>query len=276
MQKERKAFYKPQVILRAVQEKIKKVRDAGERIDYLTFVPDGEPTLDINLEQEIDFLRALDIPVAVITNSSLIWQKGVRKALMKADWVSLKLDTAVENVWRRTDRPHRELNLNWILNGMMEFAGFFDGKLMTETMVLLNVNDRDKDLDPTADFLAGLNPAVAYVAIPTRPPAETWVESSDEKVLVRFYQVLSERIKKVEFLTGYEGDAFISTGNIETDLLAITAVHPMREDAIDSFLKKGGAKWEVVDRLLKNNKLIETVYQGEKFYVQRFRKIDYN
>jgi len=76
-----------------VQDKVEKAREAGEAIDYLTSVPDGESTLDINPGREIELLKALDLPVAVITNASLIWRQDVREGLMSADWVSLKVDS---------------------------------------------------------------------------------------------------------------------------------------------------------------------------------------
>jgi wyosine [tRNA(Phe)-imidazoG37] synthetase (radical SAM superfamily) len=98
MQVERSAFYKPEEILNQVERRIKKVRNVGESIDYLTFVPDGEPTLDINLGVEIELLRQFEIKTAVITNASLIWLQDVRQELAKANWVSLKIDSTCEEI----------------------------------------------------------------------------------------------------------------------------------------------------------------------------------
>jgi wyosine [tRNA(Phe)-imidazoG37] synthetase (radical SAM superfamily) len=74
-------------------------------------VTDGEPTLDANLGREIALLKPLGIPVAVITNGSLIWRKDVRGVLLGADWVSLKVDTVEERVWRQIGHPHGTLKL---------------------------------------------------------------------------------------------------------------------------------------------------------------------
>ena len=87
MQVERKAFYPPEVIFKLVQDKITQVRSQGKSIDYLAFVPDGEPMLDENLGETIGLLKTLDIPVAVISNASLITEKKVRTELSGADWV---------------------------------------------------------------------------------------------------------------------------------------------------------------------------------------------
>jgi len=75
----------------------------------------------------------------------------------------------------------------------------------------------------------------------------------------------------VEYLIGYEGNAFAFTGKVEDDLLSITSVHPMREEAVTEFLKKANAKWDVVEKLLQENELLETEYQGKKFYIRRLR-----
>ena len=72
----------------------------------------------------------------------------------------------------------------------------------------------------------------------------------------------------VELLTGYEGDAFASTGNFTEDILAITAVHPMRKDAVLKLLAKTGQKWSTVQRLLDSGKLREIEYQGNYFYIR--------
>jgi wyosine [tRNA(Phe)-imidazoG37] synthetase (radical SAM superfamily) len=242
---------------------------------YLTFVPDGEPTLDINLGREIELLRPFGIKIAVITNSSLMWREDVREALMQADWVSLKVDAVREDIWRRIDRPHGTLRLASIQDGMLGFAKDYTGDLVTETMLVEGVNDVEEHLGEVADFLARLRPSVAYLAIPTRPPAEKWVRPPAEETINRAYQILSQGVGQVEYLIGYEGNAFAFTGDVEQDLLSITAVHPMREDAVDEFLARAQSKqgaeadWEVVRRLMAQNQLVGVEYGGHWFYLRR-------
>lgn len=269
VQVERQAFYEPMDILHEVRSKVETVRERGEAVDYMTFVPDGEPTLDAELGREIRLVGRLGIPVAVITNSSLIWQLQVREDLMGADWVSLKVDAVEELAWRRVDRPHRSLRLASILDGALAFARSFRGKLVTETMLVAGVNDGEEHLTEVADFLARLQPAVAYLAVPTRPPAEGWVRPPDEGALNRAYQILSAKVGRAEYLIGYEGNAFACTGDAEEDLLSITAVHPMREVAVGTFLARAGLDWSMVHGLLAQGQLIETEYQGRRFYMRR-------
>ena len=277
MQTERDSFYEPGEILQDVLGKVKKAREAGESIDYLTFVPDGEPTLDLNLGREIDLLKPLGIKIAVITNSSLMWHEEVREALMKADWVSLKVDAVREDIWRRIDRPHGTLQLPSIHNGMLEFARAYTGRLVTETMLIEGVNDGEKHLGKVADFLTQLRPGIAYLSIPTRPPAEEWVQQPQEGTINRAYQIISAGVKAdsghpvVEHLIGYEGNAFAFTGNVKQDLLSITSVHPMREDAVAEFLARARADWTAVHQLVAQDQLVEAEYGGHRFYLRRLR-----
>ncbi len=136
MQVERGPFYEPEEIFKSVKNKVKSARKKGESIDYLTFVSDGEPTLDSNLGHEIDQLKTLGIKIAVITNGSLINRDDVRADLLKADWVSLKFDSIWKTDWRKINRPHAELELELILEGMLDFSKIFSGELVTETMLI--------------------------------------------------------------------------------------------------------------------------------------------
>ena len=269
MQVERRAFYDPEEILKEVRDKVERSREAGEAMDYLTFVPDGEPTLDVHLGREIELLKPLGIPIAVITNASLIGRGDVREELMKADWVSLKVDAVREEVWRRINQAHHALRLSSILDGMLEFAKAYNGELVTETMLVKDFNDSDALVGEVAHFLARLRAGHAYLSIPTRPPAEEWVQPPGEEAINRAYQIFSSRVDHVEYLIGYEGNAFAFTGNVEEDLLSITAVHPMREEAVREFLARAAADWAVIQRLIAQGRLIETEYEGRKFYMRR-------
>lgn len=272
MEVERRAFYNLGVILKESKEKVEKARAKGEHVDYITFVPDGEPTLDINLGREAELLKELGIPLAILTNSSLIWREDVREDLIKFDFVSLKLDVVSEQLWRKIDRPHKSLKLDEILDGMLEFGKEFRGKLVTETMLIDGINYGD-EFEEIAEFLKELRPDIAYIAIPTRPPAERWVKPANEKTINEAFQIFAEVLgsDRVEYLIGYEGNAFAFTGNVEEDLLSITSVHPMREDAVKDFLKKANAEWDVVEKLLKERKLIEIEYDGKRFYMRKLR-----
>jgi wyosine [tRNA(Phe)-imidazoG37] synthetase (radical SAM superfamily) len=269
-----RAFRPPREIISAVTRRVEVLRDRGERVDFLTFVPDGEPTLDRHLGEEIDGVRPLGVPIAVISNGSLAWREDVRAALVKADRVSFKVDGVDETTWRQVDRPDSSLRIDVVLDGMLRFAKAYAGELITETMLIRDLNDASDVIDATATFLAGLGPRVAYLAVPTRPPAEPWVRPPREDRLNRAFQRFRERLPRVELLTGFEGTAFGVAGDPIQDLLGITAVHPMREDAALTLLARDGADRSILDRLVSEGRLRPVQYRGHTFYVRRLPNID--
>jgi len=272
MQVDRQCFYDPERIVQEVRDKVEQTQEKGESIDYLTFVPDGEPTLDVNLGRELAGLQDLGIKTAVISNASLVWNEDVREALAKADWVSLKVDAASERVWRQVDRPHGSLQLDAILEGILAFRQAYDGVLATETMLVTERNDSPDAIEDVADFLGRLKPDQAYLAIPTRPPAETWAQPPDEETINQAYQIIREQVDHVEYLIGYEGNAFSFTGDVEEDLLSITAVHPMREDAVRAFLERAEGDWKVVRRLVNEGQLVEVPHGEHRFYLRKLKR----
>ncbi|MFO8163295.1 MAG: radical SAM protein [Desulfatiglandales bacterium] len=269
LQSERQAFYETDDLAREIKEKVNEVKKRDAKIDYLTFVPDGEPTLDSNLGRIIEVIRPFHIKIAVITNASLITRKDVREELQKADLVSLKLDAATKKTWLRIDRPHKSLDLKVILDSMIEFAEGFQGEIITETMLLKGMNDSYKEIKKIADFLTLLKPAKSYISIPTRPTTVKGVLSASDEALNIAYQVFKENVANVEYIIGYEGNEFGFSGNVEEDLLDITSVHPMREEAVREYLKKAHTDWHVITDLIKKGSLKEVEYQEHKFYMRK-------
>ena len=262
----RQAFYPSE---RVVGEILRALREAGERVDYITFVPSGEPTLDINLGLTAKLIKdRVNTPLAVLTNASLAWMEDVRCDLEVFDLVCVKVDSVVEGTWRRINRPHPQLKLKRVLEGVKRFAREYPGTLITETMLVKGVNDKPEELKLLADYVSKLEVKRAYIAVPTRPPAEPWVKPPTEEVLARAYAVFEERLPHVELLIGYEGDAFAASGDAAHDLLSITAVHPMREGAVEELLARDRADWRVVEELIHARKLVELEYSGHRFYMR--------
>jgi len=263
-------FYAPEAIYQEVSEQLQKAYSSDEPVDYLTFVPDGEPTLDINLGRAIDLLRPYNIPIAVISNASLLWHKDVRAAIGKADWVSVKVDSVVERIWKQVNRPHEALRLDDIMDGIRQFARQFHGELVAETMLIHGINDGEDSVTSVAGFLHEIGVPRTYLSIPTRPTAETGICGPSEMAVNSAYQILASSLPHVEYLIGYEGDAFAFTGDVRHDLLSITAVHPMRESAVREFLKRAKTEWSVVEELMAEGKLKEVDYLCNRYFVRRF------
>jgi len=271
MDLERREFYPVDQILVAVDRKIAECARTGIEIDYLTLVPDGEPTLDLNLGNLIGGLKQFGIPIAVISNASLIYRLDVQEELLQADWVSLKVDSVDEQIWKAINRPHRQLSLPDILDGMLTFQKKYHGELVTESMLVAGLNDSENTTRQLCDFLLELQPLKSYLSIPTRPPAETTITPPSPDSLREIMRVCSTQIPFMHFLFETEVGDFISTGNLIEDILSITAVHPLREEALRGMVSKAGGTWKLVEDLLATNKIACINYRDERYYLRHFK-----
>ncbi len=265
----RRRFRPVPELLRSVERRVAECRARKEPIDFLTFVPDGEPTLDALLGPEIRALKPLGIPVAVITNGSLLSHPEVRTDLAEADVVSVKVDTTDPATWRRVNRPGRQLRLPTILQGVAAFARDFSGQLWTDTMLVEGVNDGVDGLTQLGAFLEGIAPARAYLAVPTRPPAVPGVRPPSAATLVEAHEIFRQRLPCVELLTSPEEGPFGHGEYPPEDLLAILAVHPMPETVARRYLEEAGADPATLDELLAGDRVVRVGYRGGTFVVSR-------
>ncbi|SDP55055.1 radical SAM protein [Desulforhopalus singaporensis] len=268
MTAEREQFYDPYDLLSEVKKKIASVAINNQSADYLTLVSDGEPTLDQNLGTLIELMKPLGFRIAVITNATLLNDPEVRKDLGDADWVSVKVDTLDEKIWKKIDRPHRKIAFASMLDGIRLFSREYRGTLVTETML---VRDLNSDMAKVAQFIKTLCPSTAYLSVPTRPPAQKWVKAPTEKELNKAYQIFREASLDAEYLIGYEGGDFAFTGNVKEDLLSIISVHPMREDAVRAYLQKADCSFSLIEEMLQENKIIVSDYNNKRFYLRRLK-----
>jgi wyosine [tRNA(Phe)-imidazoG37] synthetase (radical SAM superfamily) len=210
--------------------------------------------------------RCYLVIIAVISNSSFIWIEDVKSEFKKADWVSLKIDTADEQLWRKINQPNKLLHFSSIINGLKEYS--YNKNFVTETMILNNINSSEKHAHKLAQFTAELNPNIAYISVPIRPPANDNITKPDEKTILRIFEIFSEYLPKVELLINFEENSFIPINDIEKEILRITSVHPLKEEFLESFLDKGNTDWKIIERMLNNKILKKIIYDGNYYYIR--------
>ena len=267
---DRKVFYEPSVIFDEVQKHLDKLTQS-DKPDYLTFVANGEPTLDINLGRSIEKLKMFNIPIAVITNASLLNDEQVREDLQLADWVSVKIDSGNESIWKKINRPLAKVDFKEYVKGLITFSKEFKGILVSETMLVEGVNDNAKDVLQTATLVSSVNPYIAYISVPTRPPALNLVVPPNELIVNEAYQIFSDKGINTELILGFEGTHTGFTGNALEDIINICSVHPIREDTIQELLKKNQADQTIIETLLYNNYVQKIEYKSNIFYIRKFR-----
>jgi wyosine [tRNA(Phe)-imidazoG37] synthetase (radical SAM superfamily) len=265
----RKVFFDPETIFNDVRHHLKKIGKKNYP-NYLTFVSNGEPTLDINLGKAIKMVKHFGIPVAIITNASLIGEKSVRDDLLMADWVSLKIDAADSDTWHRVNQPAPGQDFNSIIENMVLFADSYSGLLRTETMLIEGINDSVENIRRLSEIIKRINPGKAYLAIPTRPPSVKSVRPPDIEILNIAWNIYNDMNISTELLTGFEGIVTGFTGNIYEDILNMTAVHPLREDSLLNLLHNNNSDLKVVKSLISQRLLRSTTYNGNRYYIREY------
>ena len=165
----RGSWFPPRQILSQVKEAL----DSGQRIDVITFSGSGEPTLNRDIGRLIRSIKKMTrIPVAVLTNGTLLTRKDVRQDLAAADLVVPSLDAVPETVFRRVNRPHSSLRSRKIVDGLARFREEFRGEIWLEVMLVKGVNDSPAAIEAVKKALVRIRPDRIELNTVVRPPAD--------------------------------------------------------------------------------------------------------
>jgi len=266
---ERQPFFETDVVFNEITAHLQKLKKE-DFPDYLTFVSNGEPTLDINLGEIINKLKTMQIPIAVITNATLLSNESVVKDLMLADWISVKVEAPDNETWQKINKPHKDLNFENHVNAIYNFSKKFKGKLCTETMLLEGFNDAENEISEISEIVKKINPAIAYLSIPIRPPAFSEIKAANIENVNSAWQIFTNQKIKTELLIGFEGTDTGFTGNAYEDILNTIAVHPLREDTVLELLKKDNNDFSVIESLLQQRLIKKVNYNNQIFYFRNY------
>ncbi len=258
----RKDFFDPEEILKEIFQSVSENKSG---IDYITFVGEGEPTLCKSLGYLINQAKSTHLPVAVITNGALLYDKDVRIDLKNADVVLPSLDAGCQETFTRINRPYKGINFEMMIDGLKKFSEMRNGQLWIEIMLVKNLNDSEEEILKIESILKEVNPDRIYINVPIRPPAESWVEIPDEESIAKAHEILKSYV-----ISGYEmGEFNISDGTkLYDEVLKICERHPMREDQIkDICLKFGIDPNEVISKMKNDRNVKEIVYHEKHFFV---------
>lgn len=163
-----------------------------KNIDYVTFAGLGEPTLISNLRTIIKKIKGLThIPVAVITNSSLLMNKQVVKALLCADVILPSLDAVEEKTFQRINHPHPSVKLNNIINGLFDFRKKFNGKIWLEIMLIKQIAITSEHLDKFKEIIKKIKPDKIHLTNPVRVRNKN-IRPKSRKRLLEIKRVLGD------------------------------------------------------------------------------------
>ena len=248
-----------------ILDEIKEVFRRKQKIDYITFSGSGEPTLNAEIGDLIrEVKRISPVPLVVLTNGTLLFMKDVQNDLREADIVMPSLDAASVGMFHRINRPHDELNVDSIVQGLKEFREMYNGRIWLEVMLIKNFNDSPEELARIKDAISGIQPERVYLNTVVRPPSEMYAKplNSDEMAMIRNYLD-----KNCEVIAAFHGQKIEEVQDVEEAAVEMTRRRPVTVADIAGVLGVSEANARTLVKTLKDSgKLKETKYKGAKYY----------
>ncbi len=171
--------------------------------DYITLSGSGEPTLFSRLGELIAAIKGMtDIPVAVLTNGSLLGVRDVKDGILDADLVIPSLDAGDETLFRHVNRPHDDISFGNMVDGLVRFRQAYAGEYWLEVFLLGGVTAFPAEAEKIAKLVERIGPDQVHLNTVTRPPAEDFALPVSKETMLRLADAFGGR---AEVIADYRG-----------------------------------------------------------------------
>lgn len=254
------------IAAKPILEELRHVLSLGQQIDYITFSGSGEPTLNAKIGEMIRKIKEMTcIPVAVLTNGSLLYEQEVREALWAADLVIPSLDAVSDEAFRRINRPHGRLKIGTILEGLKAFRESFSGQFWLEIMFVKGINDGPEEITRMRGLIAQLRPEKIQLNTVVRPPAEAFAYPLNQEEMEAIRERLGGNAEIIASFERKEQSAY--KADVEEAVLTLLQRRPVTLSDISEAM--GVHRNEVVkylEVLEKDGKIAARIFADERYY----------
>lgn len=251
---------------------LKELRDflANQKfeLDFLTFSGSGEPTLNTEIGEVIGFLKKVtDIPVAVLTNGSLLFLPEVRKNLALADLVIPSLDAASTEIFKKINRPAAGLEIGKIIEGLKTFSRDFKGQLWLEVLFCQGFNDSEEEVHKIARVASEIRTDKIQLGTVARPPADSRVQPVPKEKLFEFLRFFGP---KAEVIGTFQPKPQ-KMDESEEKIVSILGRRPSSAGELSRALKmKRGALAKILEKLEREGKIIRLKFEQNDYFQAKF------
>jgi wyosine [tRNA(Phe)-imidazoG37] synthetase (radical SAM superfamily) len=259
---------KEYVPFKIIIEELKKYLDKIDiPPDYITLGGSGEPTLNLAIGNILKEIKKLTkIPVAVITNSSLLFLKQLRKELKEADLILPSLDGVDKDIIFNINRPHTSLTINKIIEGLINFRKEFEGQIWLEILFCQGINDKEEELLHFKNLIEKLNPEKVQINTVARPPSLDFAIPLNRIQLESIQKIIGE---KAEIIADFSSKICQEKDNNykENKILNLLRRRPCHIEEISFVLGiKPNKLKKYLDKLRGEDKVKYKVYNSKVFY----------
>ena len=235
--------------------------------DVITLAGSGEPTLHSEIHHIISGIRKLtDTRIVILTNGSLFWDGAVRERVLGADLIMPTLSSAVSSTFQTIHRPHPDLTLDRIVDGLKQLRAEFDGLIYLEVILLAGINDTEEEVRALKPLIRQIQPEKIQLNTVVRPPADPCAKALDSKRLEEIKLFLGERAEIVVDIGGAQRAMARDTKG--KGLLEMVRRRPLRlKDIANSMGLSIDEVESMVKGLLLKGYLRRQDHSGEIFYI---------
>jgi wyosine [tRNA(Phe)-imidazoG37] synthetase (radical SAM superfamily) len=267
---ERKEYVPARAILRDVREAL---HEWGDKINYIAISGSGEPTLNTAIKKVIQGIKKMTaIPVAVITNSSLLHLKEVRQALLAADVIMPSLDAVTPAVFQTINRPlpltkgsPPALEIEQIIQGLAAFREEYKGQIWLEILLCRGVNDSGEEIERIQEAIRIIRPDKVQLNTVVRPGVEDYAAALPQD---RMEQIRISLGGDAEIIAEFEGDRHrMPSEDIEEMVIRIIQRRPETPDDLAKALGLHDLEIaKILDKLAKEGKVTYRVFNQRVYY----------
>jgi len=191
---ERREYLKVEEIINELRSWFENNAGEVKNLNYITLSGSGEPTLNIKIAELIAEIKKItSLPIAIITNASLLNVSLVRQGLLAADLILPSLDAVGPKVFEKIDQPHPDIKIDQIIEGLINLKKEFPGKIWLEVMLVRGINDDLRQIKKLKEVIDKINPHKIQLNSPVRTTAEPNVFPVDRKKLEKIKEILGDK-----------------------------------------------------------------------------------
>jgi wyosine [tRNA(Phe)-imidazoG37] synthetase (radical SAM superfamily) len=218
---------KEYVPVKEIMEEVERfLKEGPPSIDHLSLTGSGEPTLHSQIRSVIEGVKTItSIPVAVLTNGSLLYEEEVRQDLIRADIVLPSLDAVSSKVFMKINRPRPGFSIEKVIEGLVEFRKTYKGQIWLEILFCKGVNDRKEELLRMKKVLDRIRPDLIHLNTVVRPPSEKRAFPLNRKEMEEIRAFFGEKASIISEFDRHP--PVLSERDIQEDILKILKRRPL-------------------------------------------------
>ena len=264
-------YYDPLEIIADFKERIRIVE---KNTDYITISGSGEPTLNKSIGLIIDEIKKLtDIPVAVLTNGSMLWKREVADAILAADLVIPSLDAGTEEVFLRVNRPSPELAFRQVVEGLETFTNRYKGNVWIEVFLLKGLSDSIKEIEAISANLKNVRKERIQLNTVARPACENFALPVSRSRMEKLLKIMPEETEVIADFSMEEKEVFRKID--EDEVINLLERRPCTKEEISNSL---GVHLNEIIKLIevleRSGEIVNENRGGRNYYMAVNRSIE--